>query len=225
MGSKDIEGLVDIDEVLELGGKVARDTRDKANDDGRVGTDVARRGGDTDQTRDGTRAEPDSREFTLQPPVEDHPRDTTDGSREVGDNDSLDSAEVGTESRPAVEPKPTDPEEGGTDNDECRVVGLVGETLGTVSPALTEVESDSERGSTGRNVDGGSTGIVERTELGEPAVRVPLPRSDGAVDDGDPDEEKDHDGANGRAFGEPADGNDTGDAGKHVLEDHEEAKC
>ena len=90
-------------------------------------------------------------------------------------------------------------------------MGLVGESFSSVSPSLAEVECDSEGSSSGRNVDGGTTGKVECTESTGPSVRSPSPACDWAVDQSQPDKVEDHDGSDSCSFGETTDGEDDSD--------------
>lgn len=206
-----VEGLVDADEELDLGSKVTPDTSDETDRDGGRGTDVSGSGGDTDKTRDRTRAKTDGGELSLESPVEQHPGDTTDRSSEVGNDTSLDGAEVGGKSGSTVETKPAEPEEDGAKDDKGSVVGLVCETLGAVASSFTEVDGDGEGSGTRGNVNGGSTSEIETTHVEDPSLRVPCPACDRAVDDGQPAEEEDHDGADFGSFGETTNGEDTSD--------------
>jgi hypothetical protein len=60
-------------------------------------TDETRGGGDCNETRDSSRAKPNSGPFFLNTVIPEHPSYSTDGSGKVGDDASLDSAEVGRE--------------------------------------------------------------------------------------------------------------------------------
>lgn len=55
--SEHIKGLVNTDEELELGGKVADDTAADTEDDSRPGGNITSSGGDGDETGNDTRAE------------------------------------------------------------------------------------------------------------------------------------------------------------------------
>jgi hypothetical protein len=87
-------------------------------------------------------------------------------------------------------------------------VGLVGESFSSVSPSFAEVECDSERSGTGRDVNGRTTGKVESSKSTSPSVGTPSPGGDGAVDDGQPDKDKDHDGSDFGSFSETSDSED-----------------
>lgn len=88
---------------------------------------------------------------------------------------------------------------------------LVGESLSTVASSLAEVQGDSKRGGTGRDVDRGTTSKVETAHDKRPAVGVPCPASKRTVDEGEPAEEEDHNRADTRSFSETTNGEDTGD--------------
>jgi len=217
VGRKDIERLVDSDEELDLGGKVTADTSDETDRDGSGSSDVTRGGGDTDKTGDGTGAKTDGGELALEPPVEQHPSDTADGGGEVGHDASLDGTKVGGESGSTVEAEPAEPEEDCAEDDKGSVVGLVSETLGAVAASLAEVHGDGEGGSTGRDVDGRSTGEVKTAHDERPSVRVPGPACDRTVDNSQPAEKEDHDGTDLGSLGETTDGEDTSDELSSVV--------
>lgn len=88
---------------------------------------------------------------------------------------------------------------------------LVGESFSTVASSLAEVQGDSKRGGAGRDVDRGTAGKVETAHDKRPAVGVPCPASKRTVDEGEPAEEEDHNGADTRSLSETANGEDTGD--------------
>ena len=73
-----------------------------------------------------------------------HPGKAADGSSEVGHDASLDSTVVGTESRSAIETKPTEPEQHRAQYDVGRVVRLVGEALSSIAATLTEIDRDGK---------------------------------------------------------------------------------
>lgn len=206
VGGENIETVVNSDVKLDLGSKVASETTDESDSKRRRGTDVSSGGSDGDETRDGTGAEPDGGPLSLQSPIEQHPGDTTDGSSQVGNDACLDGSEVGRESRSTVESKPTEPEEDCTEDNVRGVVGLVGESLGTVTSSLTEVCGNGQVGSSGRDMDGRSTGKVETSEFVGPSVRVPGPACDWTVHDGHPNEDEDANGSRSCSLGETTNG-------------------
>lgn len=209
--SKDIESLINANEKLELGGKVTGDGGNRTDGKSSWGTDVASSRGDTDQTRNSTGAEANSGPFAFKPVVQEHPDQTTDRGRKVGDDTSLNSPQVGRKSGTTIEAEPTEPEENGADNNESSVVGLVGESFSAVASTLAEVQGDSKRGSTRRDVNGGPTSKVETAHDKRPAVGVPCPARERAVDEGEPAEEEDHNGTDTRPFSETTNGEDTSD--------------
>lgn len=164
--------LIDMDQVLDLGGKVGSDGGHEANGNSRRGTDVACSRGDTNETCDGTGAESNGTPLPLEPPVKQHPGETADGSCEVGNDAGHDCAEVGRKRRTTVEAEPSEPEEDRAKDDIGSVVGLVRNRLGSVPVTLAEVESNRERGCTTADVDRSATSEVEFTEHERPSVRV-----------------------------------------------------
>lgn len=110
----------------------------------------------------------------------------------MGDDAGHDGTQVGAKSTAAVETEPTDPEEHGSENDVCDVVRAVRQAVVLAVPGtLAKHQGVGERGSTGRDVDGRTTGEVETAELERPSVGVPGPVGNRVVDDRRPDEHED----------------------------------
>ena len=208
---KDIKSLVDTKEELELCCEITSGTSDESNSDSGGSTDETSSGSDTDETGDSSGTESDNGPLSFKSVIPKHPGKTTDRGGKVGNDTSHTSSHVGTESGSTVETEPTEPKEDCAENDIGSVVGLVGESLGSVSPSLAEVECDSEGSSTGRDVDGGTTGKVESTKSSSPTVETPSPSGDRAVDDGQPDKDKDHDGSDSCSFSETTSGENDSD--------------
>ena len=70
------------------------------------------------------------------------------------------------------------------------------------------------------DLDGAAAGVVQHAVLIAPAVDVPGPAGDGAVDDGGPEEEEDHHGGEAAALGDGAGGD--GGCGGAELHLHSE---
>jgi hypothetical protein len=193
--SKDIEGLINTNEELELGGEVAADTTNNADDQSTPGSDETSTRGDGNKTGDGTRAETNGGPLLLQAVVEQNPGQTGHGSSQVGVVARHDGTEVDTEGRATVEAEPANPQEDGADDDVGDVVGSPGHTgvLGVAS-ALAEHDGVGKGSGAGGDMDGTATGIVEGAEGEEPAAGVPGPVGDGVIDDGGPDEDEDEGG-------------------------------
>ena len=102
----------------------------------------ARSWSDGNQTRDSARAEPNSGPLALQAVIPEHPGDSTDRGSEVGDDTGRGCADVRSQGATTVKSEPTEPEEDGSDNNVCGVVGLVGEFLGSITGPPSEVDGD-----------------------------------------------------------------------------------
>ena len=85
--------------------------------------------------------------------------------------------------------------------------------------ALPEDHAVSEGGATGGNLDGAAAGVVEDAVFVGPAVGVPDPAGDGAVDEGGPPEGEDHGGDEAAALGDGAHDDGGGDGAEHHLGD------
>lgn len=147
---------------------------------------VSRRRGNRDQASNDTGAESHSRPLVLQAIIEKTPSDTTDGRRDVGDDNGHDSAEVGGAGTTTVETEPSNPEENCSQDDMCNVVGTIVELMSAVSATLTEHERVGKGSASGSNMNGGSSGEIESSHNSRPARRVPCPAGDRVVDYGGP---------------------------------------
>ena len=83
----------------------------------RTTTDETRTGCDGDEAGDGAGAEADGAPLALQTPIQCHPGKAADGRGDIGDDDGLDGAQVGADSRAAVEAIPAKPEQCGAEDD------------------------------------------------------------------------------------------------------------
>ena len=147
------------------------------------------------------------------------PQDGCSRSR-IGDDEGVDSRCAGRESASGVEPKPTEPQERRTQNDEGYVVGQ--HRLGPV--AFASSEDDPRRGQGGKpciHVDHRAAGKVQRAKLEQPAIAVPDPVGHRCVDDGYPKYDEDDERAELDTLSKGAGNQRRGDDGEHRLEDHE----
>lgn len=164
---KDVEGIVNVENEFELGGQVAAHAATHSNDDGTPRGNETRGRRDGDQSRDGPRAEANSAPFLLQAVVDKHPNDATNGSREISDIASHDSADVDAEAGASVEPEPSNPEEDGAKDNIGDTVRAVWQAVHTaVSRALAEHDAVCEGACAGGDVDGAASCEVVAGEFG-----------------------------------------------------------
>lgn len=189
-----VQPVVDADPLVDVLEQGAADGGEEADDGGEPDGDVTGGGGDADKACNDALAGADDGEATLGADhVDQDPADCTGGGSGVGVEGGDHGAHGGVEGGTAVEAEPAEPDQHGAEEDEGGVVGLVVLVL-AVGLSLAEDEGVGERGPAGRDVDGSSSGEVERWELVEPAVGVPGPAGDRAVDDGGPAETEDEGG-------------------------------
>lgn len=107
---------------------------------------------------------------------------------------SVESGHHGTngsiERTSTVETEPSKDDENSADEDQSGVVRFVGLVV-VLGCSLAEHQGVCKSCPSTGDVDGATTGIVERGQFEEPAVRVPCPACDGAVDYSAPAESKD----------------------------------
>lgn len=97
--------------------------------------------------------------------------------------------------------------------------------FGGTSRFLTfpENEGIGERGKAGSDMNGSTTSVIEGGKVVEPAIPVPCPAGDRAVDDGSPDEGKEHGGEETSAFESTTNHNlDSSNAEKELEESKED---
>lgn len=207
MDGKDVEGIVNANEELELSGKVTANSTDDTNDEASPRSDETRSRRNRNKSGNGARAEANGAPFLLQTIIEQDPSNTTDRRSQVGDETSHDGANVHAQGGTTVEAEPADPEEHGADDDVCDAVRAVGQAVVlVVAGALAEHDAVGEGAGARGDVDGAASGEVVRGELEEPAVGVPGPVGDGVVDDGGPDEHEDDGGEHAATVGDGTDG-------------------
>lgn len=207
MDGKDVEGVVDARQELELGGKVAAGAAAEADDDGAPGGDEAGGGGDGDEARDGAGAEADGAPFPLEAVVEQDPGEAAARGGQVGHVAGHDGAEVHGQRGAAVEAEPADPEEDGAEDDVGHAVRAVWEALRLgVARSLAEHDAVRERAGARGDVHRAAACEVVRGQLVQPAVCVPRPVGDGVVYYRRPDEDEDDGGEDAAAVGNGADG-------------------
>ena len=122
---EDIEGVVDAEDELELGGIVGACGSDDSVDDCRPGGHESGTGSNGNETSHNSRAESNCGPFAFETVIKDTPGDTSDAGGQVGYNCGHDSAHVGCESGTSVESEPTNPEEDGTDDNVCNIVRTI----------------------------------------------------------------------------------------------------
>lgn len=206
MDGKDVEGIVNANEELELGGKVAANSTHDTDDEASPRSHETRSRRNRNKAGNGAGAEANGAPFLLQTVIEQDPSNTTDGGSQVGDEAGHDGADVHAQGGTTVEAEPADPEEDGADDDVCDAVGAVGQAVVlVVAGALAEHDAVGEGAGAGGDVDGAASGEVVRGELEEPAVGVPGPVGDGVVDDGGPDEHEDDGGEHATTVGDGTD--------------------
>ncbi|CRK19747.1 hypothetical protein BN1708_000412 [Verticillium longisporum] len=217
MHGKNVEGVIDAQEELELGGVVGKRRTARAEDERRPERHVARAGRDGDETGDDAGTEADGGPLALEAVVEHTPRDATDAGRQVRHAGRHDGPQVGGQGRSGVEAEPADPEEDGADDNVGDIVGAIVELVRAVATTLAEHHRVRESSGARGNVDGGAAGKVEAAHAAGPTRRVPCPAGNGVVDDGRPDEHEDDAGQHAPTLGDGASSESDGDGGEHAL--------
>lgn len=198
-----------------FGAKVAADAGSDAENDAGPGVEKTRGRCGSDEARDGTRAPTDHGPFLGETEIEEAPGHGGEHGGQARVPAGHDGAEVGAKGRAAVESEPAKPEEDGAEGDERDVMGA--EVHHHALVAAAEDPGVGERGDTGANLDGDTAGIVEDAVLEAPAVGVPDPVGERAVDESGPEEGEDHAGDDTATLGDGADGEGGSDGAEHHL--------
>jgi len=122
---EDIEGIVNAEEELELGGIVGAGGSNNTVDNCGPGGHETGTGGDGYETGDDTGAESHGGPFAFETVVHHAPGDSADGGCEIGHDGCHYGAQVGGQSRTGVEAEPANPEEDRADYDVGNVVWTV----------------------------------------------------------------------------------------------------
>lgn len=202
-----------VERELTLGRVVADRTGDDAEHDGTKRRDETgcRRG--RHQARDGTGTPSHHRPLPRQPPVQQSPRGRSQHGRQVSIPARHDGAEIGAKGRTAVEAQPSEPEQGGAEDDHGDVMGPEVDHQAFLPAA--EHQGVGQGGHAGADFDGAAAGVVHHAVFVGPAVDVPGPAGDRAVDQRGPEEDEDHHRGETAAFGDGAD--DDGGRGRAEL--------
>jgi hypothetical protein len=148
------------------------------------------------------------------------PSDTRKRSSHARVPRGVDRAKVGAKGGASVEAEPAEPEHEGAEGDEGDVVRPEVDEF-----ALATAAKDpgvGEATDAGADLDRTAPSIVEDAPLEPPAVDVPGPAGDGAVDEGDPEEAEDHRGHHTTALGDGAHEDTDGDGAELELEERVE---
>lgn len=207
MLSKDIESIINLQPVFDLGGIIAGDATNNAEDDSRPGGNESRGRGDSNETSDSAGAETDSGPLLIETVIENTPGDSSNRCGNVSDDASHDRAHVSSEGATTVEAEPSNPEEHDTEDNVGHIVRTVWKTASVVvSRALTKHQAVCEGCRTRGDVDGSSTSEIETAQLEDPSRGIPGPASNWIVDDGRPDEDEDNAGEQAASVSCGADG-------------------
>lgn len=200
---------------LTLSSEIAGDTGNDTESNAGPGVEETRGGSSSNETGNGSRAPADHGPLASQTEIEEAPGHGSEHGSEAGVPASHDSTEVGTEGRTTVEAEPTEPEEDGAESDEGDVVGA--EVHHHLLVAAAENPRVGESRHARADLNGDTASIVENTVGEAPAVGVPDPVGERAVDEGGPAEDEDHGGNDSATLSNSADRKSTGDGTEHHL--------
>jgi len=192
--SPHVERVIDSNQELNLGSKIAAYAGDNTQDNAGPGRDKSggRRGGD--KSRDSARAPADEGPLLGEAVIEEAPSHGRKHGSQARVPAGHGSAEVGAKGRATVESQPAEPEEDGAEGDEGDVVGA--EVEHHLLVTSTEYPGVCQSRSSRSDFDRSTTGIVQDAVFEGPSVGIPRPAGQGAVDESRPEECKDHAGDN-----------------------------
>jgi len=149
VNGENIKSIVDVKQELELGGIIASNASDNAEDHSSPGGNETTARSDGDKSSNDTATEPDSRPFAFETVVEDAPSETPDAGGKVGDDRCHDGTEVSGQGGTSIEPEPTNPEENSADNNLSDVVRTVVELVSPMAATFSEHQGIGKRSGTG----------------------------------------------------------------------------
>lgn len=187
-----IESIINAEVELDLGAKVAGNASNDTKQNTGPGSDDTGSGSGGDEARDGAGAPADERPLLGKAEIEKAPSHGGEHGSQAGVPAGHGSAEVGAESRAAVETEPSEPEKDSAESNERDVVGT--EVEHHLLVAAPEHPRVGQSGNTRTNLDGTATSVVENTPLESPAFGAPGPVRKRAVDESSPEESKNHAG-------------------------------
>src|SRR5215472_18193874 len=156
MDAEGVERIVIAEFVFDGGGHVeAEDAGEEADEERGHGLDEARRGGDGDESGDGSRDGAEDARLAVADPFGEHPAESGGSGGEVGGDEGAGRESGGGEGAAGVESEPADPEEAGSDTTEHDAVRLHG--LAGIADPSAEIERADERGDSRRDVDDGAS--------------------------------------------------------------------
>lgn len=216
MHRKHIQGVVKLENVLEMDSQVAKEAAQEPDRNRGRGADKPGPRRDRDQACDRARAEPERGELAFQTVVHHEPGDRADRRRQVRHHARHRRTHVGRQRRPAVEPEPAEPQQRRTQNHIRHVVRLE-----LVLCALPPAENQRVRQARepARDVHRRPARKVQPAQPRAPPVRVPRPARDRVVHHRRPDKDKHDHWQKSRSFRRRADRKRRRQRRKHALVD------
>lgn len=200
MKLEDIHTFINTEPLVNVLAECADAAREETNESGDPEGDETGSRSDADETSNGTGAGSNNGEVTLSTDVVDKdPAQDTEGSGGIGVEEDEHGAGRSVQGRATVEAEPSEPDQNCAQEDERGVVRLVVDLVALVD-AFSEHEGICESTPSGGDVDRTSTGEIEGREVEQPAIGIPCPARDRAIDDRGPAESKDHGWEDATAF-------------------------
>jgi len=169
---EDVHALIDLDPLVDVLAEGADGAGEETNESGNPEGNVSSSRSDTDETGDSTRASTHNGEMALGTDVLYHnPAEHTERGSGVGVEGSDHRADGAVERTTSIEAEPSKPDEHGSNEDECGVVGFSVNLVALVE-TLAEDKGVGERRPSGCDVDGTTSGEVKGRKVEQPTVSV-----------------------------------------------------
>ena len=178
---------------------------------------ITRRRRNTHEASDDSFACPNHTKPALRPDaIDKHPPKRSHTGSGIRIKRSIHPAHRGIQRGPTIKPKPPKPNQHRPQKNQRSIMRPHMPRL-TLQLPLPEHKRIRQRRPPRRNVHGPATGVVEGGQVVEPAVGVPGPAGDGAVDDCRPQEPENEGGHDAAAFEGAADDELDGDGAEEEL--------
>ena len=184
---------------LDLGSKIANNTRDYTEDDGGPRGDITRCWSGRNETGNTAGTPSNHTPFLCKSEIQDAPGHRCEHGSQARVPACHHGAKVSPESRSSVESQPSKPEENRDQGNERNVVWS--EVQHHLLLALSKDHRICQCRHTRNNFNRSTSCVVENTIVESPAVYVPYPASDGAVDESRPEEDENHSWDKSATFG------------------------
>jgi hypothetical protein len=198
-----------------LRSEVSNDARDDAEEDRSPEGDESRSGSRGDEARNAAGTPSDHRPLPRESEIKQTPRSSRNHSSQTTIPARHHSPQISPKRTPTIKPQPSKPQQHRPKRNKGHIMRA--KVKHHLFLAFAENHTVGQGRAAGGDLDGTAAGVVEDAVFEGPAIGVPDPAGDGAVDEGGPPEGEDHGGDEAAALGDGAHDDCGGDGAEHHL--------